>query len=74
MDNGRPRAAANIYKHGRLKTGAELKAMHERIMDLSFQELLKECRPFTQEMIDYLKGLAGGVELDLDAPLSPDDE
>jgi hypothetical protein len=36
VSDGRPKAAAQIYKHGRLKTGKELE--QERIRNLSFDE------------------------------------
>jgi len=74
MSNGRPRSCANIYKHGRLKNKTEMKAERERIMKLSFDDLLKECQPITQEKVDYIKKLVDGVEIDLDKPLNPDDD
>ena len=48
--------------------------MQERVMDLSFQQLLDESAPFTQEMVHYLKERISGAEVDLDKPLTPDDE
>jgi hypothetical protein len=70
----RPKACANIYKHGFLKNESEMKKERERIMKLRFNDLLKECEPFTQEKLDYMKELVDGVEIDLDEKLGSDDD
>jgi len=76
MNDGRPRAPARIYKHGRLITGKELEKEQRRIMGLRFHELLAECKPITQKKVDYIKELVGDIEIEinLDEPLNPDDE
>jgi hypothetical protein len=69
-DNGRPRAAANIYKNGRLKTGKELEEEIKRIEGLELDELVAESKPVTTEHVKHLKELTDGVDIDLDAKLS----
>lgn len=41
----------------------------EKIANLSFDELLKVCKPFTQEEVDDIKKLIDGVEVNLEEPL-----
>lgn len=69
QNNGRPIACANIYIHGRLKNKTEMKEERERIIKLSFDDLINECSPITQEKIDYIKNLVEDVDVDLDESL-----
>ena len=75
-NNGRPKACANIYIHGRLKNKTEMGAERKRIMSLRFDDLLKECSPITQEKIDHIKELVDGIdiEIDIDQPLDQKDD
>lgn len=82
---GRPEPCANIYKHGRLKTRKEMDedgtldqlamdTMPDEVKNASIDELVEACQPVTQEYIDSIKELTDGVEVDLDEPLSSDNE
>ena len=73
-NNGRPKACANIYTNGRLKNKTEMEAERKRILKLSFDDLLKECSPITQEKIDHIRELVDGIEIDIDQPLDQKDD
>jgi hypothetical protein len=70
--DGRPEDCAHIYKNGRLKNKEEMAQERGRISGLSFDNLLAESEPVDENMVDRLTELVDGVEVDLDAPLSPE--
>lgn len=44
------------------------------VPDEGFQELLRHATPVDADLVARLQELVAGVDVDLDAPLNPDDE
>lgn len=65
--SGRPKPCINIYKHGRLKTKTEM-------LQIDFDDLLKQCTPMSQDTYKRIYTLIKDVKVDLDKPLSAEDE
>lgn len=51
-----------------------MEAMPAELRDTSFDELLEQSSPMPQEMMDRIEALIGDVDVDLDAPLSDEEE